>query len=105
MNGMSASLSGLQASALSVAVASHNIGNAAANEFQARRLDQASLPQGGVEPEAIRESQEPPPSEGNNVNLANEAVDLKTDKLTYEANLQFLQIQSAMLGTALDMKA
>lgn len=106
MSAISASLSGLQTSALSVAVASQNVANANSADFQAKRLVQQTAADGGVQPAALRASQEPPTTPGgSNVDLATEAVGLGTDKVTYEANLQVLQSQNAILGMAMDMKA
>ena len=106
MSGISASLSGLQTSALSVAVASQNVANVNSVDFKARRLEQQTLADGGVQATGVQESQAPANSaRGSNVDLATEAVSLSTDKVTYESNLQFLQAQTAMLGMAMDMKA
>ena len=39
------------------------------------------------------------------MDLATEAVNLKTQGVGYQADLKFLEAQDRMLGSALDMKA
>jgi flagellar basal-body rod protein FlgC len=105
MNAITASLSGMQTAALSTAVTANNVANANTAGYKAKRLDQETTPDGGVRPSVVQESQEPASAGTSNVDLAAEAVNLKVDKTTYDANLQFMQIQSSMLGLAMDMKA
>ena len=105
MSGISASQSGLQTSALSMAVAAQNVANANNPGFKARRLDQETTAQGDVRATAVQDSQEAVVPGGSNVDLAREAVGFTGAKVTYEANLRFLQSQDALLGMAMDMKA
>ena len=105
MDGISASVSGVQAAGQSMAVAASNVSNANSANYRAKRMDLEDTYEGGVRPEAMQESQETPELNGSNVELASEAVDQKADKITYGANLQFLAAASAMLGSAMDMKA
>ena len=105
MDGISASASGMQAAAQSMAVSSNNVANVNTPNYRARRLDLEDVYDRGVQPAAVEESEDTPAPGGSNVELASEAVDQKADKITYGANLQFLSAQSAMLGSAMDMKA
>ena len=72
-------------------------------DFRARRMEQEYLRQDPT----VAENQAPEGPEGpeGSGDLATQAMAMKTDKVTYEANLQFMQLQNAMLGTAIDMKA
>ena len=105
MDGIAASLSGVRTAALSVAVTGNNVANVNTPEFRARRLEQQDQAQGGVRPSGLRESQEATVPGGSNVDLATEAVALKTDSLSYAANLKFLKVQDDLLGSVLDMKS
>lgn len=98
-------LSGLNAAALGVSVTANNIANANTKDFRAQRLDLEDLAQGGTRPAALRERQEPPVSEGSNVDLASEFTNLITQSGAYQANLKVIQTQSQILGSALDLKA
>jgi len=102
MDVTAASLSGLQVSAQRVAVSANNIANSQTPGYQTQRLDQEDQVQGGVRPTALQSSQSIQAT--NNVDLAAEAVDLKTSSLTYEANLKVFQVQNQMLGAVMDMK-
>jgi len=97
MNGMSTSLTGIQNAAQGMAVTASHVASA----YGAARRPEAILQE---PPEAVRENAEAGPKETNG-DLAEQAMNLKTDRVTYEANLQFLQVQNALLGTSLDMKA
>ena len=105
MDGVSASLSGVQTAAQGVALAANNVANLNSAGYRARSLVQEALPQGGVAGVAVRRSQEPLEPGGSNVDLATEAVSLDTQGVAYQANLKFLEVQNKMLGSALDLKA
>ncbi len=105
VDGISAGLSGLQTAAQGVALSANNVANVNTPGYRARSLVQAEQPQGGVAGVAVRQSQEPLNAGGSNVDLATEAVNLKTQGVGYQADLKFLEAQDRMLGSALDMKA
>jgi flagellar hook protein FlgE len=105
MDVTAASLSGLQVSAQRVATAANNIANSTTPGYQTQRLDQEDQIQGGVRPTALQTSREVKDAGSNDVDLATEAVALKTGGLGYEANLKVLQVQNQLLGTVMDMKA
>ncbi|BDU76357.1 flagellar basal body rod C-terminal domain-containing protein [Mesoterricola sediminis] len=105
MSAISAAISGVGVGSQGVAVAAGNVANLNSDGYRARRLQQADLAQGGVRATGLTESQEPLAPGGSNVDLATEAVALKTDGVAYKANLKVIQAEQEMLGTALDMKA
>jgi flagellar basal-body rod protein FlgC len=100
-----ASLSGLNAAAMSLAVTANNVANSNTAGYKAKRLDLEDTKEGGVRPAAIRESEEPAPEGTSNVDLASEFVNLMVQSDTYKANLKALEAQNQILGTTLDMKA
>jgi flagellar basal body rod protein FlgB len=81
-----------------------NIAKSTAPGFKPDRAEQDKLLQPLEAPSAVRENQEAGSKE-DKADLADEVMTVKADRVTYEANLQFLQVQSSLLGTALDMKA
>jgi flagellar hook protein FlgE len=105
MDGFSAGVSGLRATAQAFALTSNNIANLNSNGYRAERLVQQSLPQGGVAAQGVQLSQAPLEPGGSNVDLATEAVQMKTLSVGYQADAAFLKVQEGMLGSALDIDA
>jgi len=105
VDGISAGLSGVQTAAQGVALSANNVANLNSAGYRAGSLVQAELPQGGVRAQAVSRSQVPLNPGGANVDLATEAVELKTQGAGYQANLKVLEAQNRMVGSALDMKA
>ncbi|MDR3670519.1 MAG: hypothetical protein P4L36_06735 [Holophaga sp.] len=105
MDGIPASLSGLQTAGQSIALSANNVANLNSTGYRARSLTQEDLPQGGVYGAAVQQSQAPLNPGGGNVDLATEAVNLDTQGTAYQADLKFLQVQNKMLGSALDLNA
>jgi flagellar basal-body rod protein FlgC len=105
MDGIAASLSGLQTAGQSIALSANNVANLNSAGYRAQSLAQATLPQGGVYGAAVQQSQAPLNPGGANVDLATEAVNLDTQGTAYQADLKFLQVQNNVLGTALDLNA
>ena len=103
MSGMSTGLTGLQNTAQSLVVSAKELAKGP-QPYKPEKAEQERFLKAPEAPEAVREAQEPAANE-NRSDLAVEALNLKTDRVTYEASLQFLQVQSGLLGTALDMKA
>ena len=103
MSGMSTALTSLQSTAQSMAKAANNLAKGP-QPFRADPGDEETRLKTLEAPEAVREAQAPGPKETGS-DLAVDAMNFKTDRVTYEANLQFMQVQSGLLGTALDMKA
>ena len=103
MSGMSTALTSLQSTAQTMAGSANNLAKGPL-PYKPERTEQERYLKAPEAPEALREGEGPGPKEGTS-DLAVEALNIKTDRVTYEANLQFLQVQSGMLGTALDMKA
>jgi flagellar basal-body rod protein FlgC len=105
MDGIAASLSGLQTAGQSVALSANNVANLNSTGYRARSLVQETQPQGGVYGAAVQQSQAPMDPGGGNVDLATEAVNLDTQGTAYQADLKFLQVQNKMLGSTLDLNA
>jgi len=91
MDGISASLSGVQAAGQSIALSANNVANLNSSGYRAQSLVQENLPQGGVFGAAVQQSQAPVAPGGSNVDLGTEAVNLDTQGLSYQANLKFLR--------------
>ena len=105
MDGVSTSMSGLGVAAQSAALAANNIANVNTRGYQAQSLQQQALQQGGVQATGVQASQAPGVPGGSNVDLATEAVNLKTQGAGYGADLKALEVQQNLIGAALDMKA
>jgi flagellar hook protein FlgE len=103
MDGISASLSGIQTAAQGVALSANNVANLQSTGYRAGSLVQEELPQGGVEAVAVQRSQAPLAPGGSNVDLGAEAVNLDLQGLSYQANLAALNVQQKVLGSALDI--
>jgi flagellar basal-body rod protein FlgC len=104
MDGVSASLSGLQAAGQSIALSANNVANLNTPGFRAGSLVQESLPQGGVRGAAVSQSQAGAAPGGSNVDLATEAVNLDVQGAGYQANLTAIRTQDKMLGAVLDLQ-
>lgn len=105
MDGISASMSGINVAAQSYALSANNVANVNSSGYQAKTLQQQPLAQGGVQATGIQTDTTPGVPGGSNVDLATEAVNQTTQGAGYQADLKFLQVQQSLLGTALDMKA
>lgn len=105
MSALSAAISGVGTASQGVSLAAGNVANVNSENYRAQRLQREELPEGGVRGSGVQESAEPAVPGGSNVDLAAEAVALKTESVAYQANLKVVQAQQDMIGTALDMKA
>ena len=105
MDGISASLSGINVAAQAYALSANNIANVTTNGYTAQALQQQAVQGGGVAATGVQASQAPASPGGSNVDLATEAVNQTTQGGTYQANLKFMEVQQNLLGSALDMKA
>jgi len=105
MSALSAAVSGVGVASQGVALAANNVANVNSDGYRAKRLQREELPQGGVREAGVQETGESAVPGGSNVDLAAEAIALKTDSVTYQASLKVVKAQEDMIGTALDMKA
>lgn len=105
MDGISASLTGMQTAGQAIALGAGNVANLGSAGYRAGRLIQEALPQGGVAAEGVELSQEALEPGGSNVDLGTEAVALDTQSLAFQANAKALQAQERTLGSALDIRA
>ncbi len=112
INGISASLSALQAESLRMQSSAHNTANANTDGFQRQIVtNQEAAPGAGVE--AVVTIDESPGSplvdaygdivgESSNVDFADEALTRLTSKRAYEANLKVVAAAEEMTETLLD---
>ena len=105
MDGISASVSGLQVAGQSFALSANNVANLNSAGYQAESLVQQTLPQGGVEGVAVQRSQAQGYPGTSNVDLGTEAVNLDIQSLSFQANAKALEVQAQTLGAALDIQA
>jgi flagellar basal body rod protein FlgG len=105
MDGISASRSGLNVSAQSLATSASNLSNLNTNGYKAQSLQQQALPQGGVQATSLQASQTPGVPGGSNVDPGTEAVNMLTQASGFGADLKALEVQQNLIGAALDMKA
>lgn len=104
MDATSVSLAGMNAATLGVAVVANNVANANSKDYKAKRLDFEDVLGGGVQPAALRESEEPTATESSNVDYATEFVNLMAYADTYKINAKVLEVQQEILGTVMDLK-
>ena len=105
MDGLSASVSGLNVSAQGLALSASNLSNLNTHGYQAQSLQQQALPQGGVQATSVQASQTPGVPGGSNVDPGTEAVAMLTQAGGYRADLKALEVQQNLIGTALNLKA
>lgn len=104
----SIALSGLQAANAQLNATADNIANADTPGYKAQRPDLVELSTGGVAVGGITRNPAPGPtqpdgSQGSNVDLANEMVNLTRAKLLYRANAAVLKTADQMTGNLLDI--
>ncbi len=113
INGIAASLSGMLNAIRRTNITANNIANVSTPGFKAARADNVELEGGGVRIGAVTrdDSPGPPllnaapggPTEGSNVDLTTETVNLLLNKRQFEANLNALRAQDEALGSLLDI--
>ena len=112
INGIVTSLSGMLNAIRRTNITANNIANLATPGFKAARADNVELEGGGVRIGTLThdDSPGPPlldpapggPTEGSNVDLTTETVNLLLNKRQFEANLNALRAQDEALGHLLD---
>ncbi len=121
---LAASLSALDAYALSQQVTANNLANMNTEEFRASRVTLEDVAnQGGVAVQEVRETSDAPPLvpsqrllevqgqvvqeqacvEGSNTDVAREMVNLMVNQRAFEANAAAVRVQDEMVGTVLDI--
>ncbi|HET6248272.1 MAG TPA: flagellar basal body protein [Tepidisphaeraceae bacterium] len=101
-------LSGLQAAQTQLNVTANNVANLDTPGYQAQRADLVDLSPAGVAVSGISRDQTPGPvqsdgTQGSNVDLATEMVNLTRGQLLYSANAAVLRVGQKMTGALLDM--
>ena len=123
---LTASLSALDAYAVSQQVTANNVANMNTEGFNASRVTMEDVAnQGGVAVQEIRETSAAPPMvpsqqllevqgqvvqeqayvEGSNTDVGREMVNLMVNQRAYEANAAVVRTQEEMVGTVLDISA
>ncbi len=113
VNAVGSTLAGLSVHSTKVGVAAHNIANVNTDEFKNDRVtiqsNETGQPEANIEkvdtPGYIIQGPEGEEIETSNVDLANEAVNLKLGKTGYEANLKALQAEQDIWKSVLDIMA
>ncbi len=113
INGIVTSLSGMLNAIRRTNITANNIANLATPGFKAARADNVELEGGGVRIGAIIQDDSPGaplldaapggPTEGSNVDLTTESVNLLLNKRQFEANINALRAQNETLGDLLDI--
>ena len=112
LNGILTSLSGMLNVIRRTNITANNIANTATPGFKALRAGNAEVEGGGVRIGAITQDQTPGPplldpapggpTEGSNVDLTTESVNLLMNRRQFEANINALRAQDEALGDLLD---
>ncbi len=112
INGILTSMSGMLNAIRRTNITANNIANMATPGFKAARADNVEVEGGGVRIGSIThdDSPGPPlldpapngPTEGSNVDLTTETVNLLLNKRQFEANVNALRAQDEALGSLLD---
>lgn len=108
MNVLGIALSGMQAAQTLLNVTAQNVANSDTPGYQAQRVDLVDLSTGGVAVGGISTDPTSAPSQGDgtqgsNVNLASEMINLTRAKLLYSASAAVLMVGQRMTGSLLDM--
>ncbi len=99
MNSISAiAFSGMNAATARLGVSAHNVANVQTAGFRRQQLQQQTQAGGGVTT-SVHQADSP------GSDLAGEAVQQMTALYSFKANLRTVQVEHAMLGSLLDVKA
>lgn len=112
-NGIFTSLSGMLNASRRTNITANNIANMQTPGFKASRAENVEVQGGGVRIGSIVRDNTPGPpilegppgefSEGSNVDIVSEQVNLLIDKRQFQANVNALKLQDETLGDLLDM--
>ena len=103
MDGINASVSGMQTAAKRLNITANNVANLQTEGYQAKRAINGDTASGGVDIVEIQSSEAPATPSSSNVDLTTEVSHQIIDKNTYEANAKMLKAQYDTLGTLLDI--
>jgi flagellar basal body rod protein FlgB len=95
--------SGLNAAQTQLQTTANNIANQDTPNYKAERADLVDLSGGGVAVSGISQSAAPGDQQGNNVDPAQEMVNLAQEKLMYTANAMVINVANQMVGSLLDI--
>ena len=105
MDALGPALSGIRAASAGLAVEANNVANLRSDGYQARRVDLATQPAGGVRVQGVSSDPSPTVPGGSNVDLATEAVQGMGLDVMYKANLKVVQSENQRIKATLDLKA
>jgi flagellar hook protein FlgE len=104
MDALGIAASGLNAATAMLNVAANNIANDDTPDYAYESVDLSDLATGGVSIADITQDVTPASAGGaNNVNLADQLVDLTKAKILYNANAAVISISDQMYGTLIDV--
>jgi flagellar hook protein FlgE len=95
--------SGLMAAQTQLQTTANNIANEDTPDYKAERADLVDISGGGVAVSGISQNDSSGNQNGNNVDPANEAIDLMREKWAYTANAMVISVANQVTGTLLDM--
>lgn len=100
--------SGLAAAQVQLNVAANNIANLDTPGYKSQTANLTDLPGGGVAVASISEDPTPGPTlpdgtEGSNVDLTTQAVNLIQSRQLYTANAMVIKVSDQMYGSLLDI--
>ncbi len=98
MNSIAIAFSGMTAASTRLGVSAHNIANGATPGFRRQQVVQQAQTQGGVQANITQ-------ADSPGSNLATDIVQQKVALYSFKANLRTVQVEDAMLGSLLDVKA
>lgn len=107
MNGMNASIAGMNTAARRLAISANNVANIQTDGFRAQRAISGETTGGGVEIVEIQDTPANSEASGDvprsNVDLTTEMTNQIIDRNTYEANAKMFKAQNDTIGTLLDI--
>jgi flagellar hook protein FlgE len=95
--------SGLMAAQTQLQTTANNIANENTPGYQAERADLVDISGGSVAVSGISQDNSSGGQNGNNVDPANEAIDLMREKWAYTANAMVISVANQVTGSLLDM--
>jgi flagellar hook protein FlgE len=105
MDALGPALSGLGAASAGLAVQANNVANQMTAGYQAKRVDFAAQPAGGVAVQGVSTDPTPAAPGGSNVDLATEMVQGMALDVMYKANLKVVRAEDQRLKATLNLTA
>ena len=103
MDALGPALSGLNAASAGLTLQANNVANQATAGYQARRVELATQPAGGVAVQGVSTDPTPAAPGGSNVDLASEMVQGMALDVMYKANLKVVHSEDQRLKATLNL--